>query len=102
MFERDVLETLRQPLEERTITLSRNAQMGVREVRLYCQLEQNAQRLLEQAIDHLNLSARAYHRVLKVARTIADLEQSEMIKAAHVAEAIQYRSSEEHILEGGM
>jgi len=79
-----------------------NAQMGVREVRLYCQLEQNAQRLLEQAIDHLNLSARAYHRVLKVARTIADLEQSEMIKAAHVAEAIQYRSSEEHILEGGM
>ncbi len=79
-----------------------NAQMGVREVRLYCQLEQNAQRLLEQAIDHLNLSARAYHRVLKVARTIADLEQSETIKAAHVAEAIQYRSSEEHILEGGM
>ncbi len=79
-----------------------NAQMGVREVRLYCPLEQNAQRLLEQAIDHLSLSARAYHRVLKVARTIADLEQSETIKAAHVAEAIQYRSSEESVLEGGM
>lgn len=79
-----------------------NAQMGIREVRLYCPLEQNAQALLERAIEHLNLSARAYHRVLKVARTIADLEQSEIIKAAHVAEAIQYRSSEESVLEGGM
>lgn len=79
-----------------------NAQMGVREVRLYCPLEQNAQQLLERAIDHLNLSARGYHRVLKVARTIADLEQSEIIKAAHIAEAIQYRSSEESVLEGGM
>jgi magnesium chelatase family protein len=79
-----------------------NAHMGVREVRMYCALEQGAQRLLERAIEHLNLSARAYGRVLKVARTIADLDQSESIRAAHVAEAIQYRSSEEHVLEGGM
>ncbi|MCS7197761.1 MAG: YifB family Mg chelatase-like AAA ATPase [Candidatus Bipolaricaulota bacterium] len=79
-----------------------NAQMGVREVRLYCPLEQNAQKLLERAIDHFNLSARGYHRVLKVARTIADLEESEIIRAVHVAEAIQYRHSEESLLEGGM
>ncbi len=79
-----------------------NAHMGVREVRMYCALEQSAQHLLERAIEHLNLSARAYGRVLKVARTIADLDQSESIRAAHVAEAIQYRSSEENVLEGGM
>jgi magnesium chelatase family protein len=79
-----------------------NAQMGIREVRAYCVLEQSAQTLLERAIEHLNLSARAYGRVLKVARTISDLDQSEMIRAAHVAEAIQYRSSEESVLEGGM
>lgn len=79
-----------------------NAHMGVREVRMYCALEQSAQQLLERAIEHLNLSARAYGRVLKVARTIADLDQSESIRAAHIAEAIQYRSSEENVLEGGM
>lgn len=81
-----------------------NAQMGIREIRAYCAncLEPAAQQLLERAIEHLNLSARAYHRVLKVARTIADLEESERIRAAHVAEAVQYRSSEESILEGGI
>jgi magnesium chelatase family protein len=47
--------------------------------------------LLEQAIDRLGLSARAYHRVLKVARTIADLAAEEFIRPAHVAEAVQYR-----------
>ncbi len=81
-----------------------NAQMGIREIRAYClpALEPSAQQLLERAIEHLHLSARAYHRVLKVARTIADLEASATIRAAHIAEAVQYRSSEESILEGGI
>ncbi|MCI2430649.1 YifB family Mg chelatase-like AAA ATPase [Candidatus Acetothermia bacterium] len=81
-----------------------NAQMGIREIRSYClpALEPAAQQLLERAIEHLHLSARAYHRVLKVARTVADLEASEAMRAAHIAEAVQYRSSEESILEGGI
>ncbi len=81
-----------------------NAQMGPREMQTYvhAMLEPNARSLLERAIDHWGLSGRAYTRVLKVARTIADLDQSERIRAAHIAEAIQYRSSEESVLEGGM
>lgn len=81
-----------------------NAQMGIREIRTYClpALEPAAQRLLERAIEHLHLSARAYHRVLKVANTVADLEGSATIRAAHIAEAVQYRSSEDSILEGGI
>ena len=78
-----------------------NAQMGVRELREHCQLTQEARLLLEAAIDRFHLSARAYSRVLKVARTIADLEGSTMIEPAHVAEALQYRSSLE-MLEGGV
>jgi len=83
--------------EERIYT---NAQMGIREVRRHCRLTDEAQKLLESAIDRFGLSARAYSRVLKVARTIADLEGSELIAPAHVAEAVQYRSSLE-MLEGG-
>ncbi|MCX8102903.1 MAG: YifB family Mg chelatase-like AAA ATPase [Candidatus Bipolaricaulota bacterium] len=81
-----------------------NAQMGPREMQAYVHpaLEPQARGLLERAIDHWGLSGRAYNRVLKVARTIADLDQSEMIRTAHIAEAIQYRSSEESVLEGGM
>lgn len=81
-----------------------NAQMGPREMHthVHAALEPQARGLLERAIEHWGLSGRAYNRVLKVARTIADLDQSEMIRAAHIAEAIQYRSSEESVLEGGM
>jgi magnesium chelatase family protein len=78
-----------------------NAQMGIREIRKYCPLTEEAQSLLESAIDRFGLSARAYSRVLKVARTIADLEGSELIAPAQVAEAVQYRSSLE-MLEGGI
>ncbi|MBI1730311.1 YifB family Mg chelatase-like AAA ATPase [Candidatus Acetothermia bacterium] len=80
--------------------LHANAQMGIREIRKYCLLEDEAKKLLERAIDLYSLSARAYGRVLKVARTIADLDGVSQIGPAHVAEAIQYRSSLE-ILEGG-
>jgi magnesium chelatase family protein len=72
--------------------LVRNAQMGARELRRCCAVDPAAERLLEQAMDKLALSARAYTRILKVARTIADLAASEPITTTHVAEAIQYRS----------
>lgn len=69
-----------------------NAHMEAREVRRFCRLDEAGETLLRSAIQGLGLSGRAYHRVLKLARTIADLEGSEPIAAAHVAEAIQYRS----------
>ena len=69
-----------------------NAQMGARELHAHCQVEAAGERLLELAINRLGLSARAYTRILKVARTIADLDESESIRAQHISEAIQYRS----------
>ncbi|HUH50615.1 MAG TPA: YifB family Mg chelatase-like AAA ATPase [Flavobacterium sp.] len=69
-----------------------NAQMSSKQVRQYCILDEVSKNLLKQAMDKLGLSARAYDRILKVARTIADLEGSETIKAYHISEAIQYRS----------
>ncbi len=69
-----------------------NAQMGVKQIRKYCKLEEASLQLLKTAMERLNLSARAYDRILKVARTIADLEPSEAISGDHIAEAIQYRS----------
>ena len=72
--------------------LHSNAQMGTREIRRYCSVKDDAEKLLETAINKLGLSARAYSRVLKVGRTIADLAGAENIEASHIAEAIQYRS----------
>jgi magnesium chelatase family protein len=72
--------------------LSVNACMGPAAIRKHCRLDSVARKLLEEAIQRLGLSARAYDRVLKVARTIADLEEAEALQAEHVAEAIQYRS----------
>jgi magnesium chelatase family protein len=69
-----------------------NAQMGARDIKRYCSVKDDAEKLLETAINKLGLSARAYSRVLKVGRTIADLAGSESIEASHIAEAIQYRS----------
>ena len=64
------------------------------EIREHCQLGEGAGALMRAAMQQLNLSARGYHRVLKLGRTIADLGGSEQIQAAHVAEAIQYRRRE--------
>ncbi len=68
-----------------------NAEMGPAEVRQFCDVEPSAEKLMKAAMQPLHLSARAYHRVLKLARTIADLAVSNFIAANHVAEAIQYR-----------
>ena len=69
-----------------------NAEMAHRHLQEFCALEPASRRLLESAIDRLNLSARAYDRILKVARTIADLEGAEGLSSGYIAEAIQYRA----------
>ncbi len=69
-----------------------NAQMSSKMMRNYCQIDKTGSSLLKNAMERLGLSARAYDRILKVSRTIADMESSESIKSEHLAEAIQYRS----------
>ena len=69
-----------------------NAQMNSKMLRKYCKIDQAGTQLLKNAMEKLGLSARAYDRILKVSRTIADLEGSENIENNHLAEAIQYRS----------
>jgi magnesium chelatase family protein len=68
-----------------------NAQLSGKEIERHCALDAASETLLKQAIARLNLSARAYHRVLKLARSVADLAASRAIAAAHVAEAVRYR-----------
>ena len=74
------------------LDINYNAQMGPKEIEKYCDLDSTCQQLIKNAMEKLNLSARAYDRILKVARTIADLDDSENISPAHISEAIQYRS----------
>ena len=69
-----------------------NAQMSVKQIRKFCKLSEESKNLLKNAMERLNLSARAYDRILKVSRTIADLEGVVDISSAHISEAIQYRS----------
>ncbi|MBI2018008.1 ATP-binding protein [Candidatus Daviesbacteria bacterium] len=72
-----------------------NAEMTNQDIKQFCILTQESLDLLKKAISSLNLSARGYHRVLKLARTIADISLSENIQVEHIAEALQYRSREE-------
>ncbi|MFQ5911752.1 MAG: ATP-binding protein [Nitrospinota bacterium] len=74
-----------------------NAHMGVRHIKQHCELGESEKGLLETAMERLALSARAYHRIIKVARTIADLAGEEKITTAHLAEAIQYRSLDREV-----
>jgi len=74
-----------------------NGQMETKEIKKFCEISEECAKLLKQAIDHFGLSARAYDRILKVARTIADLEGSGDIRPVHIAEAIQYRSLDRNL-----
>jgi len=71
-----------------------NSEMALKDVRTFCVLDEETQNMLKGAVERMNLSARAYNRVLKLARTIADLEGSQKIALSHVAEALQYRGQE--------
>jgi magnesium chelatase family protein len=74
-----------------------NAHMKPRHIRKYCKIDSDCQALMEKAMNKLGLSARAYNRILKVARTIADLEASDRIASHHISEAIQYRSLDRRV-----
>ncbi len=74
-----------------------NAQMKPRHIRKYCRIGEDSQNLMERAMNKLGLSARAYNRILKVSRTIADLESSDAILPHHISEAIQYRSLDRRV-----
>jgi magnesium chelatase family protein len=78
-----------------------NAHMEARHLRRHCDLDKTSQDLLKTAIERLGLSARAYDRILKVARTIADLDIKDNIESTHIAEAIQYRSLDRKLWMGG-
>jgi magnesium chelatase family protein len=82
---------LRQRKRFRATGLTSNAEMTPAEIREFCKVEDSAQGLLKAAMKQLYLSARAFHRILKLALSIADLEEGDVIKAHHVAEAVQYR-----------
>jgi magnesium chelatase family protein len=83
------LQSLRYEPEEQ---IHNNAQMQSHHLKIYCQLSETGSTLLRNAMEKLGLSARAYDRILKVARTIADLDATKNIETNHLAEAIQYRS----------
>ena len=73
-----------------------NSQMDTKEIKVYCQIDEHGKKLLEMAVNRLGFSARAYTRVLKVARSIADLEGTEEIRPSHLSEAIQYRMMDKY------
>lgn len=75
--------------------IAANSEMGNKEIREFCKLDTGSMDLLRQAVTHMHLSARSYNRIIKLARTIADLSDSEEIKTEHVAEALQYRAKGE-------
>ena len=68
-----------------------NGQMNARMIKKYCPLTETGKNLLEKAVEKFGLSPRAYHRIIRVARTIADMDNGDHIAESHVAEAIQYR-----------
>jgi magnesium chelatase family protein len=83
------IESARRTQQQRGFT---NAQLPPKLLRQVCMLDDSGERTLEMAMRRLGLSARAHDRILKVARTIADLDESETVSAKHLAEAVQYRS----------
>ncbi len=94
-FIRERVTKAREKQSERFLEIENvhyNAQMSVKQIRKFCKLSEESKNLLKNAMERLNLSARAYDRILKVARTIADLEDVKDISSNHISEAIQYRS----------
>jgi magnesium chelatase family protein len=91
---RERVEVARQIQRDRfhRATILCNAEMTTRHMRRHCELDPASRRLLVTAIERLGLSARAHDRILKVARTIADLASEEKLDASHVSEAVQYRA----------
>lgn len=71
-----------------------NAEMNQQDIKKFCEVSGESKKLLSQATHQLNLSARSYYRIIKIARTIADLDESDIIKSCHIAEALQYRPKE--------
>lgn len=97
---RDRINKARQIQRQRFSTspqIYANSQMRPREIKKYCKVEEGGRELLRTAIDKLGFSARTYDRVLKVARTIADLEDIDIITTSHISEAIQYRSMDRNL-----
>lgn len=84
----------RKRFKSRAVKLRTNAEMGPKEIGEYCPLDKTSEELLKTAMMELNLSARSYHRILKLSLTIADLEGAPDIKPDHIAEALQYRPKE--------
>ena len=91
---RNRVEHAREVQKERfkNTRIFRNADMSTRMIKKHCRLKEQAESLLELAFKELGFSARAHDKILKVARTIADLDSSEHIESRHISEAIQYRS----------
>lgn len=85
----------RQLLRLKNTPYTSNSEMKNREIKIHCKLKDEAVDVLRQAVSHLHLSARSYHRILKLARTIADLDKKNDIETQHVAEALQYRAKAE-------
>jgi len=98
MFERVKRARALQEKRFRGMKMHTNAEMNSRLIRRFCRLDQDSSDLLEGAMERFGLSARAHSRILKIARTIADLEQSPEIRASHVGEAIQYRTLDRRFL----
>ena len=100
----EILEDLQKAREAqkerfRNLKIYNNAGMTGRHIRKFCQIDRDSDGLLETAMEKLGLSARAHSRILKIARTIADVEGSENITADHIAEAIQHRSLDRKIVK---
>jgi magnesium chelatase family protein len=90
-----VIRTRAKPLERLAASREKiycNAQMSSRHIRAFCELSADCERLLERAMTQQGLSARVHDRILKVARTIADIEDTLQIEPKHIAEGVQYRS----------
>ena len=81
----------KQLLRFKGLKITSNAEMNNKQLKQFCNLDDQSILLLKQAITKLNLTGRGFHRVIKIARTIADLEDSVKIKSNHIAEALQYR-----------